>query len=141
MLFVGLFRSDRARDLEFWSVFWQGPKPPDDMELVAAYNLMTDLRVIVFKAETIESIRWWDRLNLVGSFECHPALDQTEGYHSVVERDLERFAGFMRERGSPEAAIKRQVEFREHSYRAPSAIAALEVARQFRERARDGAAS
>jgi hypothetical protein len=77
-------------------------------------------------------------LNLVGSFECHPALDQTAGYHSVVNRDLEQFAAFMRARGAPPASIDAQVRFRSESHRAPNAWAALDVAGRFRERARAG---
>jgi hypothetical protein len=134
MLFVGLFKVDRAKDLEFWSVFWQGPPPPADMELVAAYNLLTDLRVIVFKAETIAAIRWWDKLNIVGSFECHPALDQTRGYLSVVARDLDEFAAHQRSRGVAEETIKTNVAFRAEAHQAPSVWSALEVARTFRER-------
>src|SRR5947209_14492038 len=124
MLYVGLFRTERARDLEFWSVFWQGAKPPADFELVAAYNLLSDLRVIVFKAETIAAVRWLDRLNLVGKIECFPALDQTEGYHSVVNRDVEQFAEFIRARGASEAAIARQVTFRRTAMEQPDLWAA-----------------
>lgn len=85
MLFVGLFRTDRARDYEFWSVLWQGQGPPADFELVAAYNLLTDLRVFVFKAESIGSIRWLDRLNMVGSSSrtCEPPPPFTMSFRNV----------------------------------------------------------
>lgn len=142
MLFVGLFRMDRSHELDFWAVFWQGRKPPADFELVAAYNLMSDTRVIVFKAETIAAVRWLDKLNHVGTLECFPALDQTAGYQAVANRDLEAFAGFLRERGAGDEAIRTQVEFRETAMNAPSVWAALDWSHawQHRERTGQGAA-
>ena len=134
MLFVGLFRTERARDREFWAVLWQGGGPPPDFELVAAYNLLTDLRVLVFKAETIESIRWLDRLNMVGSFECHPALDQTEGYQSVVRRDLDRFERFFRARGARDAPTEREVRFRREAMQTPTLWHALRHGKEWQER-------
>lgn len=132
MLFVGLFRMDRSRELDFWAVFWQGKKPPQDFELVAAYNLLSDLRVIVFKAETIGSVRWLDKLNMVGKLECFPALDQTEGYRSVVGRDLQQFAAFSRARGAGEEAIEAAVNGRERAMNSPSVWAALDWAEEWR---------
>jgi len=132
VLYVGLFRVERVKDLDFWAVFWQGGGPPNDFELVAAYNLLTDLRVIVFKAETIQSIRWLDRFNLVGKLECFPALDQTEGYQSVFNRNLEQFAAFVRGRGAREEAVASAVHFRETAMHAPNAWAALDWAREWR---------
>ena len=134
MLFVGIFRMDRARELDFWAVFWQGRRPPPDFELVSAYNLMSDTRVIVFKAETIGAIRWLDKLNHVGRLECFPALDQSEGYRSVVNRDLDSFAGFIRARGASEDSIRAQVEFRQRAMNAPSVWAALDWAQEWQHR-------
>lgn len=134
MLFVGIFRMDRARELDFWAVFWQGRKPPADFELVNAYNLMSDTRVIVFKAETIGAIRWLDKLNHVGTLECFPALDQTEGYRSVVDRDLDAFAAFSRARGANEEGIRAAVEFRGTAMNAPTVWAALDWAHEWQHR-------
>jgi hypothetical protein len=130
MLYVGQFRTDRTRDLEFWAVLWQGRHVPADLKLVAAYNLLSDLRIIVFEAESIASIRWLDRLNFVGHFECQPALDQTEGYHAAFGRDVTRFEHFMRERRSPEAVIERESSFRARSIEAPNIWAALALGEQ-----------
>jgi len=112
VLYVGLFRMDRSKDLEFWAVLWQGQPPPADFELVAAYNLLTDLRVIVFRAETLATIRWLDRLNLVGHFEAHPTLDQTAGYRTAFARDLAGFDAFLSARNTPRATIDGMVDFR-----------------------------
>jgi len=141
MLFVGTFRCDRGKDPEFFSVLWQGSGPPADMKLLAAYNLMTDVRVFVFEAESAASIRWWDKLNTVGAFECHPALDQTSGYHAVMARDTDGLAAHMRTRAATDDAVSAGVELRTGSHAAPSVWAALEVARAFKERARAGGAS
>jgi len=105
------------------------------MKLIAVYNLMTDLRVIVFEAETAGAIRWWDKLNIVGAFECHPAIDQTSGYHAVIARDLSGLEAHMRARGASEQSLPASVALRAESHAAPSVWAALEVARAFRERA------
>jgi hypothetical protein len=129
MLFVGLFRNERIRDYEFWAVLWQGPPPPKDFELIAAYNLMTDLRVIVFRAESTASIRFLDRLNLVGSFECHPALDQTEGYAHALGRDTKKFTAFLRARGATDAVIKREVGFRAAAAKQPTLMDAIRFGR------------
>ncbi len=133
MLFVGLFRVDRAKDLDFWAVLWQGQGPPADFKLVTAYNLLTDLRVFVFEAESIASIRWLDKLNMVGSFECHPALDQSEGYLAVVHRDLDEFARFQRGRGASEQSIAAQVAFRRAAMESPGIFDALRVAQARRD--------
>ena len=130
MLYVGQFRTDRAQDLDFWAVLWQGQAAPPDLRLVAAYNLLTDLRVIVFEAETIEAIRWLDRLNFVGHFECHPALDQTDGYQAAFDRDTDRIGAFLRARGTPERIVAREVSFRDRAIHAPTVWAALELARE-----------
>ena len=125
MLYVGQFRIDRTKDLAFWAVFWQGRQVPPDLKLIAAYNLLSDLRIIIFEAESIAAIRWWDRLNFVGHFECQPALDQTEGYHSVLDRDVARFEKFLRDRRTPEPVIARESSFRARSIEAPNVWAAL----------------
>lgn len=133
MLFVGLYRGNRARDREFWAVLWQGNGPPPDFELVAAYNLMTDLRVLIFRADSIQSIRFLDRLNFVGSFECHPALDQTDGYAALFARDLEHFERFMRGRGASDQATAREVGFRRQATESASAWHALALGRAWQE--------
>lgn len=130
MLYVGQFQIDRTRDLEFWAVLWQGRQVPDDLRLIAAYNLLSDLRIIVFEAESIAAIRWLDRLNFVGHFECQPALDQTEGYQAAFGRDIARFEGFLRERRAPEAVIARESSFRARSIEAPNVWAALLIGEQ-----------
>src|SRR6266536_2466979 len=127
MLFVGLFQMDRSREIDFWAVFWQGQGPPADFKLIAAYNLLTDQRVIVFEADTIGAIRWLDKLNMIGRFEAHPALDQTEGYRSVVERDPEAFRRFQAARGGSPPGIDHQVEMRRRAMEAPNVWAALEL--------------
>ncbi|HLZ70741.1 MAG TPA: hypothetical protein VKV26_12640 [Dehalococcoidia bacterium] len=134
MLYVGLFRVDRAKDLEFWAVLWQGQPPPADFDLVAAYNLLTDLRVIVFRAESLATLRWLDRLNLVGHFEAHPTLDQTEGYRAAFARDLAQFDGFLSARNAPRPAIDGAVDFRRRAMAAPSLWAALRLGRAELER-------
>jgi hypothetical protein len=130
MLFVGLFRNERIRDYEFWAALWQGPPPPKDFELIGAYNLMTDLRVLVFKAESTASIRFLDRLNFVGEFECHPALDQTEGDAHALARDTGKFTAFLRARGASEAVIKREVGFRAAASRQPTLMDAIRFGRE-----------
>ncbi|MGO9452440.1 MAG: hypothetical protein ACLQDV_15580 [Candidatus Binataceae bacterium] len=134
MLFVGLLRSERVRDYEFWAVLWQGAKPPKDFKLIAAYNLMTDLRVIVFEAESTESIRHLDRLNFIGHFECHPALDQTDGYRMVFARDTEGLGDFLRHHGLSEDVVKSEVAFRADSIKQPSIHAAIQFGRTYAER-------
>ncbi len=134
MLFVGLLRTERARDREFWAVLWQGEGPPPDFELLAVYNLMTDLRVLVFRAESAESIRFLDRLNMVGSFECHPALEQTEGYRAVMARDVEQFERFFRGRGAGDQAARREASFRRQAMEAPTLWHALHLGRWWQER-------
>jgi len=134
MIYVGLLRSERVRDYELWAVLWQGPPPPKDFEVIGAYNLMTDLRVIVFKAESTASIRFLDRLNFIGKFECHPALDQTEGYVHAFARDPAKLGEFLRARGFPEGAIKSEVEFRAGAIKQLSIHAALEYGRAHAEK-------
>jgi hypothetical protein len=95
--------------------------------------LMTDLRVIVFRAESTASIRFLDRLNLVGRFECHPALDQTEGYAHALGRDTEKFTAFLRARGAPEAVIKREVGFRAAAAKQPTLMDAIHFGRAHSE--------
>jgi hypothetical protein len=120
---------DRSKDLEFWAVLWQGQQPPADFELVAAYNLLTDLRVIVFRAETLGTLRWLDRLNLVGHFEAHPTLDQTEGYRTAFARDLTGFAEFLSARNTPRATIDGMVDFRRRAMATPTLWDALRLGR------------
>lgn len=133
MLYVGLFRNERIRDYEFWATLWQGPPPPKDFELIAAYNLMTDLRVIVFKAESTASIRFLDRFNFIGHFECHPALDQTEGYVHAFARDTKKFTAFLRARGASEDVVKREVGFRTAASKQPTLMDAIRFGRDFTE--------
>src|SRR5258708_7690177 len=104
-----MLEMERAQDERFWAALWQGVSPPADFKLVAAYNLMTRLRVIVFEAESTASIRFLDRFNLVGKFTCHPSLDQTEGYAAAFARDLGAFEGFLRRRGASGGAVGRAV--------------------------------
>lgn len=130
LLYVGQFKVDRTKDLEFWAVLWQGRQVPPDLRLIAAYNLLSDLRIIVFEAESIAAIRWLDRLNFVGHFECQPALDQTEGYQAAFGRDVARFEEFLRQRRSPEATIARESSFRARSIEAPNVWAALLLGEQ-----------
>ncbi|HZU72258.1 MAG TPA: hypothetical protein VE990_05750 [Acidimicrobiales bacterium] len=125
MVFVGLLYMERAHDGRFWSVLWQGAPPPTDFKLIAAYNLMTDLRVIVFEAESTATIRFLDRFNLVGRWSCHPCLDQTEGYRAAFARDLDAFEAFLRRRGASDAVIRRSVEHRRRAIEAESLEAAL----------------
>jgi len=134
MIYVGLLRSERIRDYEFWAVLWQGPPPPNDFELIGAYNLMTDLRVIIFKAESTASIRFLDRFNFVGNFECHPALDQTEGYVRAFARDAEKLGEFMRGRGVRAEVVKSEVAFRAGAVKQPSIPAAIQYGRAHAER-------
>lgn len=134
MIYVGLLRSERVRDYEFWAVLWQGPPPPNDFALIAAYNLMTDLRVIIFKAESTASIRFLDRFNFVGHFECHPALDQTNGYAHAFARDAEKLGEFMRDRGVGEEVVKSEVAFRAGAVKQPSIHAAIQYGRAYADR-------
>ena len=121
---------ERARDEEFWAALWQGQGPPDDFELIAAYNLMTNLRVIVFNAEKTASIRWLDmRFNMVGKFTCHPALDQTVGYHAAFARDVDGVAEFLRKRRTPEPVIQALVDNRRRSIESPSLLEAVKEAK------------
>lgn len=129
MLYVGLFRVDRSKDLEFWAVLWQGQSPPADFELIAAYNLLTDLRVIVFRAESLATIRWLDRLNLVGHFEAHPTLDQTEGYRTAFARDFAGFDAFLSARNAPRSAVDGAVDFRRRAHATASLWEALRLGR------------
>ena len=137
MLYLAFLEMDRSKDLEFFAVFWQGSKPPPDFKLHAAYNLLTDLRVIVFEAESIASLRWLDKLNNVGKIKYFPAQDQTDGYHSVINRDLDHFARFSQTRRASEENITRQVDYRRRAMEAPSIWAALQVAAEERERLRN----
>lgn len=130
MLYVGQFKVDRTRDLEFWAVLWQGRQVPPDLRLIAVYNLLSDLRIVIFEAESIAAIRWLDRLNFVGHFKCQPALDQTEGYRAALGRDVARFEAFLRERQSSEAIIARECDFRARSIEAPNVWAALLLGEQ-----------
>lgn len=138
MLFVGTFTNDRSKDDEFWAVLWQGPPPPSDFRLVAAYNMLTDERLIVFEATTTATIRWLDRLNLVGRFESRPVLDQTQGYESLFARDFEAFRTFLGARGQSDGAIDRAVAFRRAMHEAASVPSAIEAARAWRERRAGG---
>lgn len=130
MLFVGQLRMERARDREFWAVLWQGAGPPSDFKLIAAYNLMTDLRILVFEAESTASIRWLDKLNMVGHFECQPALDQTEGYQAAVGRDIAAIEHFFRARYRSEALIAKEVGFRAGAMAAETIADAIKLAQQ-----------
>ena len=132
MLFVGQFRVDRSQDLEFWAVLWQGHDVPRDLKLIAAYNLLSDLRIIVFEADSIASVRWLDRLNFVGHFECQPALDQTDGYQAALSRDTERLEGFLRNRKVSEAIIARESSFRARAIESPNIWTALALGREQR---------
>jgi hypothetical protein len=134
MTYVGILRSERIRDYEFWAVLWQGPPPPNDFVLIGAYNLMTDLRVIIFEAESTATIRFLDRFNFVGHFECHPALDQTEGYAHAFARDAEKLGEFMRGRGVSEEVVKSEVAFRAGAVKQPSLHAAIQYGRDHAER-------
>lgn len=125
MLFVGLLRLDRERDEEFWAALWQGAPPPADFRFVAAYNLMTDLRVIVFEADSIETIRFFDRFNFVGEMVCHPALDQSEGYAAAFTRDIAGFEQFLRERHMPEPVVTALSANRRAAMEAPTLKKAL----------------
>ena len=132
MLYVGQFRVDRTKDHEFWAVLWQGHRVPPDLKLIGAYNLLSDLRIIIFEAETVAAIRWLDRLNFVGHFECQPALDQTEGYRAALSRDLPGFESFLRERHTPEPVIAREAGFRSRAIEASNVWAALALGGQQR---------
>jgi len=129
MIYVGLLRSERVRDYEFWAVPRQEPPQPKDFVLFGAYNLMADLRVIIFKAESTATIRFPDRLNFVGHFECHPALDQTEGYAQAFARDAEKLGEFMRGCGVSEEVLKSEVAFRAGAVKQPSLHAAIQYGR------------
>lgn len=130
MLYVGQFKMDRTRDLEFWAVLWQGRQVPADLRLIGAYNLLSDLRIIVFEAESIAALRWLDRLNFAGHFECQPALDQTDGYRAAIGRDIAGFERFLRERHTPEAIIERESSFRARAIDTPNIWAALLLGEQ-----------
>ena len=52
MLYVSIFRSDRARDPELWATVRQG-KAPSTLKILHVYNLMTDTRVFVWQAESV----------------------------------------------------------------------------------------
>lgn len=52
VLYVSIFRSDRARDPELWATVRQG-KAPSTLKILHVYNLMTDTRVFVWQAESV----------------------------------------------------------------------------------------
>lgn len=106
MLYVSIFRSDRARDPELWATIWQGTAPPT-LKILHVYNLMTDTRIFVWEGETVADARYIDRLSQVGQLQTSIALDQTPGWQAAFAGDLDAMRRFFEGRKIPQEQIER----------------------------------
>ena len=130
MLFVSIFTSDRRRDPELWATVWQSTPPPS-MELIGAYNLGSNKRVFIWKAESEADLRFMDRLNDVGVLETYPVFDRTYGWRMVLAGDLDSWRQWYEESGRPDP--ERAIDLRQRAMNAPNGYAARAVARQWQE--------
>lgn len=132
VLFVSIFRSDRARDPELWATIWQGTAP-ETLRILHVYNLMTDTRVFIWEGESVADARYMDRLNLVGSLETSIALDQTAGWQAAFAGDLDAIRRFFEERRMPPDQMERALDLRRRAHEAPNLEAARRVALEWQQ--------
>ncbi|GAB4327897.1 MAG: hypothetical protein Kow0010_11600 [Dehalococcoidia bacterium] len=132
MLYVSIFRSDRARDPELWAIMWQG-NAPSTLKILHVYNLMTDTRIFVWEGESIADVRYMDRLNLVGKLETSVALDQTVGWQAAFAGDLDGIRRFFEQRNMPPGQMERAIDLRRRGHEAPNLEAARRAALEWQE--------
>lgn len=128
MLFVGDLRIDRSRDPEYWACLWQGANKPSDINVLGAFRLLTDQRIIAFEAQSIEAVQFFDRFNLVARWSVHPSLDQTRGYAAALNNDVEDLGAMLRERGLPRSFVDTVKRDRQRMIDAPTVNAAMQIA-------------
>jgi len=128
MLFVGDLRIDRARDPEYWACLWQGANKPSDINILGAFRLLTDQRIIAFEAQSTDAVQFFDRFNLVARWSVHPSLDQTRGYVAALNNDVEDLGAMLLGRGLPPSFVETVQRDRQRMIDAPTVSAAMEIA-------------
>jgi hypothetical protein len=131
MLHVSRYEPDPTRFGEFLACLWQGEVPADLRIRSWIYLAGPQQRMmLVWEAEE-EGAAWVERaFASFGRFETEAsAQDATDGMQLALDRDLDGFATWLRDRNRPETEIERAVDVRRRGMEAPDFDAAAAAGR------------
>lgn len=121
MLHVSTFRPDPTTMGPFLACIWQGDVP-GDFSLLHWIYLDSELRSILLIWEGDDDAAAWVKsaFGSFGALETVDGTDATGGLQACLDRDLEGFGQWMRDRGSEEDAIEHGLDVRRRGLHATS---------------------
>ena len=127
MLHHSMFEPDQSRIGAWLACLWQGPAPAE-LVIRGWYYLPGEPRriVMVWDGGPDAEAYVTRAFGGFGKIETHTVTDATQGLALAIARDLDGFGAWMRERGSPEDEIARQVDLRRRGRDAASQAEAAE---------------
>jgi hypothetical protein len=128
VLYLYRFRPDSSRFAEFLANLWQGPVP-EDLRLHRWLYVDSEPRQMVLIWEGGDEARRWVQrcFGTFGELTAETITDSTPGLAACLERDLDAFGQWLRDRGSSEVDIARQLDVRRRGLEASSPEAAVEA--------------
>jgi hypothetical protein len=116
----------------FLAALWQGDTPPGIVVQRWIYlGVPTEKMMLVWEAADDDEREWLEsRLRPFGEIDSWVCSDSTPGMAAAMGRDLDGFGEWMRQRGTPEAAIATQLDVRRRGMEASTfddAVAAGEA--------------
>jgi hypothetical protein len=130
VLYLYRFRPDSSRSAEFLATLWQGSVPAD-LRLHRWLYVDRNPREMVLIWEGGEQARQWVErcFGSFGELQAETVTDSTPGLAACLARDLDAFGQWLRERGTGEEEIARQLDVRRRGLAASSPEAAGEAGR------------
>jgi len=113
VMYASRFRPDPASTAEFLAGLWQGPAP-SDLVLHRWLYFEGEPRQMLLIWEGGETARAWveECFGRFGVLTTETVTDSTPGLAACLDRDLEGFGQWLRERSTPEEEIARQLDVR-----------------------------
>lgn len=132
MLYLYRFRPDPSRTAEFLASLWQGPVPAD-FRLHRWLYVEGEPREMVLIWEGEDPGRQWVEqcFGSFGELTAEPVTDSTPGLAACLDRDLDAFGQWLRQRGSGEEEVARQLDVRRRGLQARSHEEAVQAGRRW----------
>jgi hypothetical protein len=134
VLFLSRFCPDPPRSAEWLACLWQGPVPDDFRLRAYLYVDSTPREMVVWWEGEAEARAWLDRVfGPFGDLRTEVVTENTPGLAACLERDLDKFGGVLRSRGTGEEELARQLDVRRRGLHAESQEAAARAGREWAE--------